>query len=329
MKMIGGEQAFKADKLYSRITDSGRSSLRLIIKSGLQKKRFLVPDFLCGSILDVLNDMRVKHAFYRVKKDLSLDYSSIARQKYDVLYVIDYFGKRQGIPPGIEQKKIIIQDSVFSPEVVRPSGVEQWAGFNSFRKISPLADGSILRSTFELSEEMDRSNEAGFVELKYRAKEIKHAYLSQGKYSERVYLSLFDKAEKMLGRQKAIHRISDKSLLCLITDLYKRLGLECQKRSENRAALDRYLKEFAIPVSSKFGSFYALNVDDRDGLRRYLAGKKIFLPVHWPKPLGLANDLYDRIISIPLDTRYGCADMTRIAGAILSYYRPKSIRGKA
>ena len=49
---------------------------------------------------------------------------------------------------------------------------------------------------------------------------------------------------------------------------------------------------------------------------RDLAAHRIFLPVHWPRGNSPANPLYDEIISIPVDARYGQYEMEAIATAL-------------
>ncbi|MGE4008764.1 hypothetical protein [Pseudonocardia sp.] len=57
----------------------------------------------------------------------------------------------------------------------------------------------------------------------------------------------------------------------------------------------------------------------RDALRSHLAGAGVFAPVHWPQPWeGVstgderAEDLAARILTVPLDHRYGDADVDRV-----------------
>ncbi len=53
----------------------------------------------------------------------------------------------------------------------------------------------------------------------------------------------------------------------------------------------------------------------RDALRRHMAARAIFCPVHWADltdPPASARALADAILSLPIDQRYGLADMRRI-----------------
>jgi len=321
MRRVGGEMEAKRGEAFSYMTDSGRSSLRLILRSGLKSKRFLVPDFLCKVILDVLDEAGVSYSFYGIKDDLSIDKKTISGGKFDVFYSINYFGQRNKIPAQVTGDKIVIEDYAFSPLLPeRPSGVKRWVTFNSLRKISPLADGSLLRSSFELSGGLVKKQEPPFSKLKYDAKEIKYKYLFEHKFSENRYLALFKKAEGLLDRQKEIYGISGRSLFGLL-DFYANLDREYSIRRRNFEALRDCLKRDSINAVKDYHSFFVLTVDKRDELREYLFSKKTFLPVHWPRIEGLENGLYDRAISIPVDSRYSRGDMAGVARLINGFYK--------
>lgn len=320
MKTIGGEMAVKAEKSFLYLTDSGRSSLRLILASGFKKKRFLLPDFLCGSILGVFSELGVRYSFYRVNADLSMDMREILSKNFDVLYIINYFGRQKKIVKELTGRDFfIIEDNVFLPVFKKPDAPINWIGFNSFRKISHVADGSMIKSTVKLRDGLILKREAPFSALKYKAKRMKYKYRRCGRYSEKKYLRVFERAEDLLRRQKAIYSISKRSLFGLF-DFYNDLTLERTKRRANYTLLEKYLNPISIKISPEFPSFYLLYVDRRDGLRKYLFSKGVYLPVHWPNAGMIENILYDHAISIPVDSRYGKDDMRKIAALVEKFY---------
>src|SRR5271169_5971881 len=131
MTIFGGEGELNKRDLYSYITDSGRSSLRLILQDRLKNKRFLLPDLLCDVILKVFDEMDVTYYFYSVKPDLSLDWKEILTKQFDVFYLINYFGQRSNILNQIQNVDfIVIEDNVFLPNFEKPENVKNWIGFN-------------------------------------------------------------------------------------------------------------------------------------------------------------------------------------------------------
>ena len=322
MRMIGGEMETKAGGIYRYITDSGRSSLRLILRSGFKNKRFLLPDFLCKAILQIFDEAVVRYSFYRVGRDLKIDPASFKGKRFDALYLINYFGQRHDIRSFSLDRVFVIEDNAFLPIFERPKYARRWIGFNSFRKISPIADGSLIQSTMKLKGDLIEKKEAPFCKLKYKAKEIKSEYLSGKKHCESEYLDIFKKAEKLLDRQREIYTISRRSLFMLF-ELYKGLESECLKRKRNYTFLGMHLKGWGIRIRPEHYSFYVMAVEGRDELREYLFSKDVFLPAHWPKFNGADNPLYGTIISIPVDSRYENKDMLRIAHLIKKFYRKR------
>ncbi len=311
MKLIGGETEHADDGLHTVLVDSGRSALRLILNSGLKNKKFLVPDYLCGIIPDILNAYKVTYAFYRVRPDLTVDWNKIRKECFDVLYVINYFGQKTPVPGPAVKGAMVIEDDVFAPVLEKPRHLKAWIGINSFRKISVLADGALVRSTVPLAMGKIKARQAGFVQPKYKAKQMKFEYLRHGRHSQQAYLKCFRSGEDMLDRQRTMHRISCKSS-SLLLDLYLDLPREQEIRRQNYRILDRYLSRHSIVLNPRYFSFYVLSVEDRDALREFLCSHQIFLPAHWPAVRGMENPLYHRALSIPLDSRYGVKDMERI-----------------
>lgn len=319
LKFIGGESALASAEYDLCFTDSGRSSLRLILKSLSPKLKYLLPDFLCSSVIDVFDKLGLMYSFYKIKSDFSIDAKSVSNSKFDVFYSINYFSRINKVQSFIDTDKILIEDNVFLPDFKRNEAFGKWAGFNSFRKISPVADGSILKASFKLEKQYLSSGSAPFADLKYQAKAIKYEFLESGKHSEKKYLSLFNRAEILLDEQTQIYGISDRSMAELLK-FFKNITEEETARKKNFAVLENMLKEFSKPRKMGFYSFYPLLLEQRDALRKYLFTKNIFLPVHWPGNSKTGNMLYDKIISIPLDSRYSESDMKRIAKAILDFY---------
>jgi hypothetical protein len=311
---IGGEMHYPADPYFRYVTDSGRSSLRLIVDRW-RAKRFALPDFLCGVIVDTFKACGVDFAFYRVRDDFTIDYDSI-EPGFDALYVIDFFGKPGNVDRGrLARDVVVVYDCVFQPSMVAPPAGGDWVWFNSFRKISPLPDGSLVVSTIALDAQSILPGPAPFVATKRRAKAVKDAFLRSSKGSEEDYLALYRHGENQIDAQAVIHAISPDSLAMLF-DFQAALPAERTVRQANYDFLRHRLGRFAIDLGPGFKTLFVMSVDDRDALRAYLAERRIYLPTHWPNPLALSNSLYDRVLSVPVDSRYGPTALARVATEI-------------
>jgi hypothetical protein len=320
LRPIGGEPEGRAgDAPHTYLVDSGRSALRLILGSGFAAHRFLLPDYVCDVVPKVFDDLGVSYGIYRVNPDLSIDADSIAGRSYDVLYVVNYFGCRARYREYVGTDTWVIEDCVFQPLVNRPRGVGRWIGFNSLRKVTPLADGSLVKSTVALDESLIRSAPGPFVDIKSRAKALKRACLRDGSRCESIYLDLFQRGEQALDRQTSVHAMSSGSL-CNLFDILPEIDSEYRARRENFRILDARLHRYALGIDPQYPCLYVLSAADRDALRQHLFERRVFLPVHWPNVRGSENPLYRTVISIPVDSRYGADDMQRVAAAIDAFY---------
>jgi hypothetical protein len=321
---IGGEAELN-QAFHRTVTDSGRSSLRLLIDSGLRRKRFLLPDYLCGIVPQVLEEEGVAFGFYPIRRDLSVDWAQIVRKDFDVLYCIDYFGQEISPPSKLLCGKITVWDQVFSSRLRVPRVDGAWCAFNSLRKVTYLPDGSFVFSNFSLRTNRVAASEPAFSRYKYKAKQVKYDYLHGKGAAEKDYLQLFAKGERALDRQQGICGMSNMSQ-SLLADFFAELDREQAIRRNNYQVLCRYLSEWIVKMKPYHYSFAVLRIPAlRDSLRKFLFQNKIYLPVHWPAPQGLDNPLYDEVLSIPLDRRYSAPDMMRVGKLVRQFLKKKKV----
>lgn len=315
MKPIGGELALNSPVEELFFTDSGRSSLRLFIRSGNRDKKFLIPDFLCQIIEDVLIQEKVTYEFYKINSDLSIDKDSISHKKYDIFYLINYFGELQNIDNLDINDKIVIEDNVFFYDFKNHNNFKKWFAFNSFRKITSFADGSLVKTNLDIDDSHIEQTEAKFVEKKYEAKQLKYDYLNNTIGNENDYLRLFEDGEQLINQQLNIFQMSTKSLFQMM--LYDKV-----KQSVSKKYYELFYNEFKLYCLNdnvEFYSFFVMKTVKRDELRKYLFSKNIFLPIHWPKS-SQDNILYDEVISIPLFSMYSIDEMKYIISSIKEFY---------
>ena len=317
MRYIGGEVALQSGSAPQTFLGySGRAGIRMFCRN-FPDKKILIPDFLCYIIVDLLNEEKAEFDFYHVKPNLEIDLDSIVSKEFDVLFIINYYGKRHTNISRLDLENfILLQDSVFDLDVVNYLDAPRWYGFNSLRKMTELADGCIIKTNLEVKNLIECC-EGKFAEEKYRAKAIKYDFLHHHRGTESKYLELFQKAEKMLDNQKRLCRISDRSL-GLLFELFRNYPKERERRKENYEILQSALEDVWIGVESDFYSFFVIKVSQRDELRRYLFGHNIFLPVHWPW-FGVDNPLYHEVLSIPVFSRYSSDDIRFIADCIREF----------
>lgn len=297
MNPIGGEIAIKSSPEISYLTDSGRSSLRVLFRDPqMRNKKILIPNYFCGVIEDVLKEEKLSYAFYSVKDDLSIDQQSLEELEFDVLYIINYFGLIQDLSALDLSDKILLEDNVFLYNFENHHQAKKWFAFNSYRKISPLTDGSLIKTNLSLEVEIN-SKSAVFAKVKNQACQLKYEYLQEGSHIEDAYLSLFNEGEKMLDMQKDIHAISASSLALLFKEDFNKQDV-LKKRFQELQGLSNSWPQLPI-----YFSYFPLKVGGKKTFLEYMRSKKIFLPNLWPETTQ-NNNLYTNLVAIPLFNNY-------------------------
>jgi len=313
MRAIGGELELRENNHQSYFTDSGRSSLKLFIRSKKNsKKKYLIPDFLCEVIETVLKEASAEYAFYHILDDLTIDSESVKNKEYDVLYVINYFGDYMDLSNLEWEEKILIEDNVFMYNFENRTHAKYWYAFNSFRKITVLAEGSLVKTTLEIDDNLIEQGVAPFSDIKYEAKSIKYNYIHYGQGKETNYLKKFKEAENMLDNQKKIYNMSSNSLAKMITFHVDEEQKILKKRYDIMLTL---FKKYAVVSTPAYYSFLILKIKNRDEIRRRLMAKNIFLAAHWTQG-PIDNILYQELVSIPLFTMYNDEEFQYLAQAI-------------
>ena len=294
MKPIGGEIAIKDQEETSFITDSGRSSLRLLLRSGkFRSMKFLIPNFFCSVIEEVLIAEKVNYSFYDINEDLSINNETINAVNYDVLYVINYFGKISDLSSIDLSNKILVEDNVFLYNFENYQNSENWYAFNSYRKFSPLTDGSLIKTNLRINPSEINDIQAPFSSIKRDACKKKYAFISENKSSEIEFLQLFDSGEKEINNQNDIYCISPQSLNLIFKgdfnnqEILKSRFVELQDLTKKESELPSYF------------SFFSFVLRNKKGFLEFMKRNNIFLPNFWPETTQ-KNDLYNNLIVIPL-----------------------------
>lgn len=294
MKPIGGEIAIKDQGETSFITDSGRSSLRLLLRSGkFRSMKFLIPNFFCSVIEEVLIEEKVNYSFYDINEDLSINNETINAVNYDVLYVINYFGKISDLSSIDLNNKILVEDNVFLYNFENYQNSENWYAFNSYRKFSPLTDGSLIKTNLRINPSEINNIQAPFSSIKRDACKKKYAFISENKSSEIEFLQLFNSGEKEINNQNDIYCISPQSLNLIFKgdfnnqEILKSRFVELQDLTQKESALPSYF------------SFFSFVLRNKKGFLEFMKRNNIFLPNFWPETTQ-KNDLYNNLVVIPL-----------------------------
>jgi hypothetical protein len=211
--------------------------------------------------------------------------------------------------------------TVVSDETHRPFG-QGWRDadhrFASLRKTLPVPDGAFVSGL----PACDLSEGGPVAELRLGAMRTKLATLKDGLY--RGHRERFHEAEALTESRTQPTAMSGVSLQLLDRMDYARLRA---RRADNAIALANSLCGVDIEIVHrewlKVGlSHLLLRSRKAHQLRRWLAAKGVFCPIHWPEPDSIFPRLGtwpQNLLSVPIDHRYDGEDMRRVAALIVEW----------
>jgi len=321
------------------LTSSGRGALSLLLQEVQPKlKTVLLPAYICDSVILPFVKKGYKCYFYDVNKDMTPNLERI--DDYNDIGIFLHMGY-YGFPTNNEildslkkfkaKSTIIVEDvthSLFS-DYYRFEENDYYIG--SIRKWTGLPSGGLLASPHKVIKSTLGHNDS-FANIRKEALLIKSHYIANSDKTLRIqYLGLFSKAEDLLDIDLTQYHIDVLSKL-IINELNV-VELK-EKRIENFMTLSEGLKatEYFDPVFTGLQEnicplFYPVYINkSRNEVRNYLKEQKIYCPIHWPIPEQIqytdyknATNIYNTVLSIPCDQRYGLKDMERVISMLRDY----------
>ncbi|HHY01165.1 MAG TPA: hypothetical protein GX531_07340 [Methanothermobacter sp.] len=295
-------------------------------------KRALIPEYTCYSVIEpfIKEDFKIFHYPVDKKLDVKTSFLNDLIEQYniDVLLIHPYFGFNTiNEDKAIQENVTIIYDQTqsmysnfdFKFFDYKVASLRKWAG---------LLDGAMAskRNKFHIkySFEIDKKLENVMLE----ACDLKYKYMEHDIGEKINFLQKFQKGLSLIRSNNNLHRMSEKSLIIQsnlnISELIK-------KRRDNYKILLDFDWEsigeviFKVLNDSNVPLYFPIYVkNDRKLFQNYLASNNIFAPVIWSKPEYFENKkieqttqwIYDHILCIPIDQRYGTEDMSRIKNVV-------------
>ncbi len=255
------------------------------------------------------------------------DWTSLQPTAHDIVLALNYFGIREGQPWKRWREKVacvLLEDHSQDPFSDWSLNSTADYAFASLRKTLPIADGAILWSPKGLAlpptpEGCDWSG----VEMKARAMIYKSEYLA-GSGSE----ALKSKYRDLQLRGEAVMRKSKISAISKGSAAYLANGSPRawrEQRSRNAHHIMTALSDvddadFLFPDPPANAAPFTVPLvfsseRERDAVQSRFQKNRIYCPVHWVCQTADrdALNLSRRILSLPVDQRYTCSDMDRIA----------------
>lgn len=197
----------------------------------------------------------------------------------------------------------------------------------SIRKWCAVPDRGILLSQEPVTATYPQNRR--FVEMKEQAQKLKRDYLDGKDVDKAQFLQLNSASEAFLSLEYGSYGMSPESFGLLnfidlqqVFEKRKRNAQIIQKQVEQLTRVRKVLNmdQDTVPL------YYPVYTSDRDALQSCLGKKDIFCPILWPRAEAVSlyannafDPVYDTMLSLPCDHRYGPEDMQRICDALVEF----------
>jgi hypothetical protein len=312
-------------------TLNGRSAFYLILNDLKSKgiKHVHLPSFICDTLLQAVAYSGLSYSFYPIN---ALDLSAYPDPPTNSgVLLIHYFGHLNKSTEKIRDqidKDFLIEDATHTfLNTNFFQNINDRVIFFSVRKYcaSPLGAWSSINSKLESA-----SREINEIEQKsLLARQAKWSYLNSkdkiDQKKENYYLKLFLEVEEFFNSKIHPFKIPDSANKILSGINWKEI---IKKRKKNWIVIHSLLGELCNPIYDKLDDDsvplgYVINLKNRDYIKKKLAEKRIFAPIHWPLPSEVnekyfpdSKKLSQSILTLPIDHRYSSNDMNYIANTI-------------
>lgn len=347
----------KYNKIHTAFTGSGREAIALALKAITKnrpniRKTALLPAYMCDSVFWPFERGGWDLHFYHVDKNLEAEkenlFVQIENLNPGLLFIHPYYGSDTWKPlrPMLktwQSDGICIMEDVTQSYYLADTEWNADYIIGSLRKWYPVPDGGFAVSNEPFPEEFCAGNRS-FIKTKLDLLTKKWNYFhvscspEEKQEQKKAFMAKNREMEEWLDHYEEISPLSKESMQILSglkEDQYK------NRRNENC----RYLLQQTIgktkfsPVFAKENTIESVNAplyfpvyaENRDDLQKFLVSQGIYAPVLWP--VGKENEklltqteqkIYQQILALPIDQRYGLSEMQYIAQALIEYEGVKS-----
>lgn len=323
---------------------TGRSATRFVLKTIEErnpniKKVALLPPFTCHTVIEPFIEFGYEVHTLPISLGLETTADEIIRgqelTQASVLIVHRYYGfdTLPGFNQVVEVLRakgvVIIEDCTQCMySTFKVSDADYFVG--SIRKWCGVPDGGFaICKEGRLTEKPTVEDEA-MVEAKRIASALKYQFLFKHEGDKPTFKAKYREGESLLDEQHGFYSIGNIS-----STIQANLNIETlrrQRQSNYQTLLNglRNVPSFKILFNELPDEvvplYFPIIVEDREALQGLLADNDIYAPVVWPKPEYCppickgAEDVYEKILCIPIDQRYGTDDMDRIVKVITNNY---------
>ena len=321
-KEIGGYfelEDFGGKEYYPNLykVNLGRTALRWLLEGRGYTKIYL-PVFLCESVTEACEQHGIRISRYQLGAELNVLLPRKKLGESECLYLVNYYGQ-------LTDEKILAYQKIFGNIIVDHThaffqkplpGVDT---LYSCRKFLGVSDGAYLSTDAELEPEKKP--------LDHSMGRMEHI-LGRYEYDAGTFY------QKMLDNAANYHEMEIRRMSRLTGNLLRTMDYSGIKtrREQNYRLLSQLLPSRNAFTGEVPEGPFAYPYYHKNGLelRRWLAGRKIFVPTNWRNILEefdrdtMEYDWAANVLPLPCDQRYGAEEMQYIADSIREWEETES-----
>lgn len=317
-----------------QFTMSGRCAIYYALNDLKQtdKRRVAyVPAYTCETVLAPFKKAGYRLIFYGISRDMTPIFDEKVLDEISVLSLCGYYGfcnyNREFVQKCAAKGIAVIEDTTHS--IFSADGIDPYATYvvGSLRKwIGVLSGGFAIKTAGRFQPALLNADD---LHLSLRRNAIHLKQKADPDDTEKIKLAndLFWDAELMLRDIFDAHQSDEESLQIMQTFDYQRL---INKRRSNYRYLLEHVKPsseytivFPVLTQAAVPSHFTIYINRREQAQEYLKSLGIHSTAYWPKDPDINLEhlpetayIYEHVLSLPCDQRYGEEEMERICQAL-------------
>ena len=324
---------------------SGRSAIRALCRQfNHNNKKVLLPAYTCETVVQPFEKEGWNIAYYEIRKNLSIDKKDLVEKINSfcpsLVLIQNYFGfnttgEITQILDICQEESIVVVEDITQNILSKYEKIRADYYVGSLRKFFAIPEGGILLSKGSKAPcYLKKEAVSKILKEAQRAFGLKQKYINNEGICKEDFLEAYHIWKSNFIKYDEPQDINIETLQMLnVIDL----KLLKTQRQVNYSLLCQELRNVTgvkIIVDSQDEEevplYFPMYIEDkskRKELQQYLAKEKIYCPIIWPQYvsdeyLGEGSKyIYEHILCIPCDQRYGQEEMERIIDAIKTYAR--------
>lgn len=332
---------FWEDSEYNvQFLKSGRNAIKALSQClKTQNRKVMLPIYTCDTVIQPFIDEGWSIYFYEINKNLTInsDNFQIIYKNVNpkVVFVHSFFGFNTINNDYYMLKQCQSKGSIIVEDMTQSLFSNHYIDFadyyvTSFRKFIAIPDGGALISKNDITlSNLEAANKL-IADVALEAFDLKKNYfINTDKKIKEQFREKYQELNCLIGENDSLNQINDISYKIINSC---DLSTICSARKSNYKYIYEILNEYSwiYPVLSEIEEgvcplYLPVYVEKRKELQSFLAERNIYCPVIWPKSkhiieIGKVTQyMYEHMLCIPIDQRYGLEEMNVIREALKDF----------